>query len=155
MAPFPLLQVTMSTKILFSPSIDSQERKENKEAPQAPQKLERNEKQWKKLVWQNNNLADLRFLESFRDFVFLFALFEKVFFSVNCLFARLSWNKSFWEKKFWLSDSKFFTFFKQKNYVFGKFWDPLDFRAEGPKKIFYPFFDTMLRSPIWVWGGRW
>ena len=39
------------------------------------------------------------------------------------------------------------TFFKPKNDLFGQFWDPLDFRAEGPKKnIFGDFTDFFAKK---------
>ncbi len=53
-------------------------------------------------------------------------------------FFRTPWvEEKFLRKKNWFADSNFSTFFTPKNDLFGQFWDPLDFRAEGPKKNFW------------------
>ena len=72
----------------------------------------------------------MEILGIFTFFLFTTVSIGKVHFSAKCPFGRIGGLKIF-EKKTWMPDLNFFTFFMPKNNFFSRFWAPLIFGAEA------------------------
>ena len=103
--------------------------------------------------WPKNKLAQFRIFWEFLRLFFTMVSIGKVPFSAKCFFSSVGGMEKKLRKKNWTPDSKNFTFFMPKNYLFFNFGSPL---LSGRRPNFFPGISLKIlhRKKNQVWSPR-